>query len=68
MADEIDGIVDFENILSSQDKDKLQRALDAIPRMRRNVQKATRAGIDTGDMSTKIDEMEKKINRLIAEL
>lgn len=68
MNDELNEIPDFENILSASDKINLRRQLDNIPKLRRNVQKARRAGLDVSGMDEKIDEMEKKISALLNEL
>ena len=68
MTDTLEDIVDFENILSQNDKDQLRLGLDKIAKMRRNISKAKRAGLDVRDMDTKLDEMESKISKLLAEL
>lgn len=68
MVDELPPILQFEELLTSADKQRLQAALAAIPIIRRNIQKAKRAGIDTGDLEMQVDDAEKRLNRLLAEL
>lgn len=68
MNDDLYEVPTFENILSDTDKANLRRQLDNIPKLRRNVQKAKRAGLDVTGMDDKIDEMEKKISALLNEL
>ena len=68
MSQNIPDVPEFKNILSQEQIDDLRKSLNSIPRLRENIQKAARAGIDVGDQLAQLDETERQYRKLLAEL
>ena len=68
MSQNIPEIPEFKDILSPEQIAGLRQALNSIPKLRENIQKAQRAGIDVGNQLAELDETERQYRKLLAEL
>lgn len=68
MVTNITSTVTFDDMVTPEEKQQLKDALASIPQLRENLRKAERIGLDVTAQIAELDESEKKIQKLLAEL
>lgn len=68
MSQNLPQIPEFKDILTPEQISGLRQALDSIPRLRENIQKANRAGVPVEGQLEQLDDLERQYRKLLAEL